>query len=481
MSKKNFNKKNLYIKIVIIVGVVFLVLFILFVLLSPKLTINGDRELKLEYGNKYKEPGYEATFFGKDISNKVHVNGKVNNKKLGSYEIKYKVRKNMIVITKKRIVDVIDSKKPDIKLKGGENVDVCPDKEYSELGYDAIDNYDGNITKKVKIEKEENKVIYKVSDSSGNSCKVVRNYIKQDKTKPKITLKGSNKMTIIVNNSYKEPGYSAIDNCDKDITKNVKVYGKVNNNSVGTYKVTYEVSDKAGNKESVTREVKVEKSYPRVSGNMSCGSPGVIYLTFDDGPNPTTTPTILDTLKRHGVKATFFVVGRVASGNKNLLRREVNEGHAIGIHTWSHDYSIVYRSSDNFWNEINKTAKLIKDETGKDTKLIRFPGGASNTVSRHYNIGIMSRLSNEVISKGYNYYDWNISSGDASSNSLAVKTEINNVTKNLSKNRGNVVLMHDIKKSTMNAIDGIIQYGKDNGYSFDVLNHGISCKQGVAN
>ena len=138
------------------------------------------------------------------------------------------------------------------------------------------------------------------------------------------------------------------------------------------------------------------------------------------------------------------------------------------------------KSSENFWGEVNKAHDLILNLTGYDSKLIRFPGGASNTVSKKYNTGIMSRLAREVTEKGYNYFDWNVSSGD-SGGTTDPNVEYNNVIKSLSKSRGNVILMHDIKTHTMNAIDSIIKYGLDNGYKFDVLNLSITCKQSTNN
>ncbi len=102
---------------------------------------------------------------------------------------------------------------------------------------------------------------------------------------------------------------------------------------------------------------------------------------------------------------------------------------------------------------------------------MRFPGGASNTVSKVS----MSQLANEALSKGYNYIDWNISSGDAGG-TTDPNQECRNVTGSLSKSRGNVVLMHDIKKHTMNAIDCIVKYGVDNGYSFAKLDSSVVCR-----
>ena len=105
---------------------------------------------------------------------------------------------------------------------------------------------------------------------------------------------------------------------------------------------------------------------------------------------------------------------------------------------------------------------------------------ASNTVSRKYSTGIMSTLAREVVEKGYNYFDWNLSSGDAGGVKNATE-EYNNVVKSLSKSRGNVILMHDIKLTTRDAIESIVKYGLDNGYTFDVLNTSIQCKQATNN
>ena len=456
------------------------VIFVFFYMFSPKLTLKGDSVVKLEYNTEYSEEGYEANYFGNDITKKVYTNGKVDNTKLGTYTINYYVRKNKIVVRKTRTIKVVDTTKPDIVLEGDEEVNVCPNKEYEEAGFKATDNYDGDLTDKVTFDEKTNEKLYIVSDSSGNKQIVARKLNRVDTEKPVITLKGGTSATVILGNKYTEQGYEAKDNCDGDLTKDVKVDGTVNTSKVGTYNITYKVKDSAGNEASVTRKVTVSKSYKRVGSSSGCGVAGTIYLTFDDGPGSKTTPYILNILKKYNVKATFFVMGSAANSNKTILKREASEGHAIGIHTWTHDYAKIYKSSTAFWNEVNQTQNLIKSVTGKETKLIRFPGGASNTISRHYAKGIMTQLANEVLAKGYNYFDWNISSGDAGGTTNPT-VEYKNVINSLSKSRGNVVLMHDIKVHTANAIENIVKYGINNGYKFDVLNTSINCKQAIAN
>jgi len=131
-------------------------------------------------------------------------------------------------------------------------------------------------------------------------------------------------------------------------------------------------------------------------------------------------------------------------------------------------YKYVYSSVDNYFKDLNKVSERVKRITGVESKIIRFPGGSSNTISRNYNKGIMTELTNIVLNQGYRYFDWNIDARDASSarNSSDVYY---NVTSNLSHNRANVVLMHDIKNITVSALEDIIEFGKEYGYKFSAI------------
>lgn len=254
-------------------------------------------------------------------------------------------------------------------------------------------------------------------------------------------------------------GATAIDDLDGDISSNVKISGNVDTNKVGNYIVQYEVTDASGNKSKKERKVAIiEKSQ----------TAGVIYLTFDDGPSATSTPYILDILKEEGVKATFFIINY----NENveyLVKRIVNEGHAIAIHGYLHDYNQIYKSVDAYMENIVKLREKIKKTTGVDTKITRFPGGSSNTVS-NFNPKIMTKLTQKVVQDGYRYFDWNVSSEDAGSAETSEEV-YKNVTENLSHKRSNVVLMHDFSnnKKTINALKNIINYGKNNGYNFEKI------------
>ena len=488
-TKKVERKQKKYLKKVSLVGLILLcILFfilLLYFLLVPKITLIGDKYIKVEYGDNYKEPGVKATYLGRNITDKSWTEGEVDENKLGVYHLKYKIRKNKITSTVERDVEIIDTKKPVITITGEENINICPAKEYVEEGYSAVDNYDGDITDKVNVSTLDTEIIYKVKDSSGNEAVSKRVLNRVDEESPVITLKGGDTYYVKVNSTFNDPLYTVSDNCDEDLTSKVTVTGSVDTKKIGTYNLTYTVSDTKGNTATKTRKVVVqEKTVAPVSNsNLTCGSRGVIYLTFDDGPNSYYTPKILDVLKKYDVKATFFVT---AAGPDSLIKREHDEGHAIGLHSSSHDYATIYKSSEAFWTDMNKIANRVERITGQKSDLLRFPGGVSNTVSRKYKTGIMTQLAKEVEDKGYAYFDWNISSGDAGGLKSAsfdgkVSEEVSNVTRSLSKSRGNVILMHDIKQTTASAIEEIVKYGKNNGYKFEVLNKNITCHQKINN
>ena len=301
----------------------------------------------------------------------------------------------------------------------------------------------------------------------------------KDVEPPIIELKGQKVLTLYEDETYKEEGYTVKDNVDKELEKEVTIAKQqINHNQ---YQILYTVQDKAGNKATATRTInlqKREKSQGISGGNSSNikdidnnepdvkgPNTGVIYLTFDDGPSTDITPKILNILAEENVKVTFFILN-YNTATENLVRREAAEGHSIGIHGYSHDYNKIYQSVETYMQNVTKLQSKIKRTTGITTYITRFPGGSSNTVSS-FNPKIMTKLTKEVVKRGFRYYDWNVSSGDAGGarNKDAV---YRNVTKNLMRNRNNVVLMHDFSgnNKTLDALRAIIQYGKKNGYIF---------------
>lgn len=457
-------KEQEQIKKVAILISCFLILIILAItstsLLSPKITLTLNNKkigktITLNYKEKYIEPDYKAIYQNKDITDKVVVTGTVNTKKIGAYKIYYKMKEGLFAHTYILKVIVKDKSSPAIKLRGNSITDVCPNTEYKEEGFSAYDNVDKDITKKVKVKRVKDKIIYSVRDSSGNYKEVIRTLVYQDKKSPTISLKGSEYETVYLDDTYHDSGVDINDNCTKKDKLVIKTIGEVDTKRAGRYEMCYIAEDEAGNKEEIKRVINV----------VEHGQNGTIYLTFDDGPKNGTTNVILDILKEEGVKATFFITN---NGPDELVKREYEEGHTVGLHTASHDYATIYSSKESYYNDLYSVRDRVKRITGQDAKIIRFPGGSSNTISRRYSEGIMSLLTKDVITKGFFYYDWNLASGDAGE--LHTSDAIyENVTRNLSKDRVNIVLMHDIKPYTRDALKSIIHYGKENGYIFDKI------------
>lgn len=442
--------------------VIFIVFICLLFCLIPRL--NCNEEIVLDVGNYYNIPNCEFKYLFTDFSDKLNIEHNIDITKIGDYKINYFLPKIGLKSTK--TVKVIDKKNPTIILKGENSTNVCPNKIYNEEGYKATDNYDLDLTDKVIVTSVDNNIIYTVNDSSNNITTIERkiNYI--DDENPNITLYGSSNINIYQSYDYFEKGYEASDNCDGNLTNKVTIESNVNTKIVGTYYITYSVSDSSGNTTKVTRTVNViNRPLYTVTGNST------IYLTFDDGPSYAITPYILNILKEENVKATFFVVG-YSSGLDSLIKRAYDEGHSIGVHSASHVYNQIYSSLDNYLKDFNIVNERIKNITGSYTKIFRFPGGSSNTISR-FNPGIMSYLTSYMTSKGYKYFDWNLSSGDASNIKYNAEGIYNNVVRNLKQNQLNMVLMHDLgnKYSTLNALRNIIKYGKDHGYSFEKITY----------
>ena len=189
----------------------------------------------------------------------------------------------------------------------------------------------------------------------------------------------------------------------------------------------------------------------------------VVYLTFDDGPGKY-TQQLLDVLDKYSVKATFFVTN-TEPDYQDMIAKEAAAGHTVAIHSASHDYQKIYQSTDAYMADLYEMNDIIKAQTGKGADIIRFPGGASNTVSAKYCKGIMTQLVSLVETNGFQYCDWNISSGDAGE-TKDTDDVYNNVISGIQKHKVSVVLQHDIKKFSVDAVERIIQWGQANGYTF---------------
>lgn len=425
-------------------------------------TPEGQQDIVLEVGQPYEDGGATGAVYVEEQEPQpldVQTHGAVDSQRVGTYMIRYTVDYQGDVGTAYRRVKVVDSQAPVITLVADPNHYTLPNETYQEEGYSATDNYDGDLTDKVLRVDTGEAVIYSVADSCGNRASVTRTIVYNDPTPPELTLQGEDLVIISAGDDYREPGYTAADNCDGDITDRVSVSGGVNTYVPGRYVLTYTVKDSFENTDSAERVVFVkEREVEKV--NDTSNPQKVIYLTFDDGPGPE-TPRLLDVLKKYNVQATFFAVN---TAYISTVQRAAAEGHTIAIHTTTHQFHDIYASEDAFFADLYGMQSIIQEYTGQTPMLMRFPGGSSNTISS-FNEGIMTRLTAMVGEKGFTYFDWNVDSNDAGG-ARTPDAVYNNVVEGIGDKEASVVLMHDIKSFTVDAIEKIIVWGLDNGYTF---------------
>lgn len=472
------------------------------------LVLNGEKEIILEYGATYDEPGAKAEGYGTHMKKEhqsldVQINGNVDETKLGTYTIEYKAIYEDAKSTLKRTVTLVDTVAPQITLVSDPEHFTFPNQPYEEEGFSAADNYDGDLTAQVAATEQDGKVIYTVTDSSGNEATLERQIRYDDPVAPVLNLKGEATVTITEGTKWSDPGYSASDNVDGDITDRVTVSGKVDHLEPGTYKLTYEVKDGYENSAKAVRTVTVKAkpvpqttTTPQGGANPQSGNTGgtasggstsgqtqnlgkVIYLTFDDGPSKHTA-RLLSILAKYNAKATFFVCN---TGYLDLLDDIANSGHALALHSKTHEYNKIYASEAAYYEDLYAIQNIVEKYSGIKTTLMRFPGGSSNGVSKSICPGIMTRLTKSVQEKGFTYFDWNIDSkdaGGAKTASAVAQNVINGIKKSSRKNL--VVLQHDIKGYSVDAVEEILKWGTANGCTFKALTpDGPVCHHNVNN
>ena len=427
----------------------------------------GDEEQTIEYGTDYSDPGVYAVTFGHLFGEgekrlDVQTQGAVDPRRLGSYVIRYTARYAFSEYSTERKITVVDTTPPEIALKHIEGYEPTWMTGYAEEGYTATDNCDGDLTGKVKRVPESDRIVYTVTDSSGNSTTVERELPKLNYQPPVITLRGDRDMTVTAGLRFEDPGFEAHDSLGNDMSQHVVVENEVVPYMSGAYQIWYSIASADGEIVTEIRNVTVEPvGLPK--GVMP--EEKTIYLTFDDGPGPYTAE-LLDILKAYNVKATFFVTSQQPK-YLDLIGRAFREGHSIGVHTSCHDYDRIYASEQAYFDDFFAMEEIVKEQTGDYTRLFRFPGGSSNTVSS-FNPGIMSRLTKAMTDMGYQYYDWNVVSGDAGGTNKT-KQIIENIEEGCTENKVNVILQHDIKDYSVAAVEAVIRWGQANGYSFRAL------------
>ena len=426
--------------------------------------VSGGQEVSVEYGADFKDPGASAAAVGAFSQSRplsVACQGRVDTSRLGSYRLIYSARYKSRDYTAERVVNVVDTTPPEITLL------TDPDRAqnwldgYAEEGYTAYDAHDGDLTGAVTVSTRGEEIVYSVTDAAGNRAEAVR---RPEYTvgRPELTLNGESDVVISARLNYADPGVTARDAHGNDLGAYVTVSGTLTPDRPGDYTLTYSVTNAAGDAVTTERHVTVSgQALPAIAAPEG----KVIYLTFDDGPGPYTNE-LLDVLDRYGAKATFFVTGS-REKYRDAITRAYNAGHAIGVHSYTHDYGTIYSGEEAFFDDFTRTEDMIYALTGSYTQLCRFPGGSSNTVSR-FNRGIMTRLAGLLGDMSYRYFDWDVSSGDAGE-TTNTDTVAANIISGCKGRDCSIVLQHDIKEFSVAAVEQVLQWGLENGYTFRAL------------
>lgn len=363
----------------------------------------------------------------------------------------------------------VDTTPPDIILVNADAViEVTSEGKFNEPGYRAQDSHDGDLTKQVEVSYTNDEILYFVTDASGNSTAVSRRVYHKDETAPIITLKGDNPYYLKVGDIYVEPGYTASDDTDGDMTGHVSITGgKIESHEVGLYTQAYSVVDTSGNSTVAVRNIVVTNVLPEeveidVNPKDENGNSldKVIYLTFDNGPSKN-TEKLLRILDKYGVKATFFVTNLYPDYNY-VIRDIFDKGHSLGVLSYTVN-DRLYRSAADYLDDFNQMQDIIIDQTGEPAMLYRFINGSSyKGYGSHRSI---RNIANTLASEGYSYFDWNVMSGDdlPDSNANSVYEYVISCCEDKDIC---VILQHDDKGFSVNAVENIIQWGLDNGYTF---------------
>ena len=470
------NKKILIITVSVLASALILtaVLGLVFSRLEIAVGKNGTQTVEVFDSYSSSSPKAYVRVLGLKFPVSCESKGEIDTNKTGEYTIDYTASFLWKTLKQSGTVNVVDSKAPTIELEdynfNFEYISAPPTPDDIKVKFTANDNYDGDITDSVVKTVVDNICYFTVLDSSGNEAAAEVNIIYTDGMRPTISLMGDTTMYLAAGNQYYEPGFSAKDNIEGDITASVKVNGAPDITKSGIYLIEYTVTDTAGNTARVTRRVVVYGTSDPADFQTVAPNGKTVYLTFDDGPG-IYTEKLLTYLRKYDIKATFFVTNQFPR-YQHLIKTAYDDGHTIGVHTYSHNIyrqsNNIYASVDAFMADFNAMQEVIKAQTGSYSKIFRFPGGTNNTISKKYCAGIMTALSGKLTAEGYYYFDWNCDCMDTSSAKTA-DAVIKNTLDQMSKKTNSIVLMHDIKGYTVEAIPAIIEVGLRRGYTFKAL------------
>ena len=411
--------------------------------------------IKQEMGDPFDPADHiKKVWFGKP--EEVSVKSDVDVSKEGDYPVVFTWRNH----SEKAVVQVRDTTPPDLEVKDYATdmieevkpemfVERVEDRSEVTVRFAEGQSLDEEGTHAVEILAE---------DASGNQTEKEAQLTRtKDTQKPEI--QGVEDMTVKQGKTIDfSQGVTVTDDMDPNPVLEIHSE-KVDLAVPGTYQAVYTAKDRSGNQAEIVQNITVEAN-PEWDAK-------IVYLTFDDGPSEN-TKKILDILDQYQAKATFFVTGNNQKKN-DLIRQAHEKGHSIGLHTYTHDYASVYSSEEAYFKDLQEISDMVEELTGEKSRLIRFPGGSSNTISKKYVPGLMTRLTQAVQEKGYQYFDWNCDSTDASGNNVPEEKLIAAATSSSAKHIN--ILMHDTdaKNTTVKALPKIIEHYRKLGYAFKGL------------
>lgn len=307
--------------------------------------------------------------------------------------------------------------------------------------------------------------LYKVGETKNKSSEIIKQGKNQVKINRNISNNDNAENTQVECNELKE---NSVENIILNVVENTATV----TNEIKNEYTNNTIDSNSNDTNTSTSNTKDYSNFVKKVDNIYNGEEGKrVFLTFDDGPSKSVTPHILDLLKFHNIKATFFVLGSRVKLNPDIVKREYNEGHYIANHGYSHKYSSIYAKPENVIEEYNKTEAEIRkalNNQNYSSHLFRFPGGS---IGGEYN-KIKKSAKKQLKEKQIAYLDWNALTSDAAGANTKEK-----ILKNMKKTVGNyqnvVLLMHDApdKKLTYETLEDVITYLTEKGYSFKNFNN----------
>ena len=193
----------------------------------------------------------------------------------------------------------------------------------------------------------------------------------------------------------------------------------------------------------------------------------IVYLTFDDGPSAVTAD-ILDVLKEKEAPATFFVIGATTERGKSLYHRIVDEGHALGIHSYSHRYQEIYQSADAYLQDLDRLADHLDRSVGARPTTFRCPGGSLNNLADPV---VLEEIKEKMSERGCVWFDWNALAKDDKASAAPAQEMFDNVVASAGDKEKILILLHDdaLRTTAAECVGMLIDHYRELGYRFEAL------------